>query len=128
MNIFDLTVTQTAFDFIFQLYNFLSPAVADNIRFHEPERKLETAKTLVERKGYQSLSEYQSLSKRKREETESSSNSSRGPPTHGGAQEVFGSTSVQRELTRAGYTIPPPLPEELTPLTPVSCDSRRSAR
>ena len=128
MNIFDLTVTQTAFDFIFQLYNFLSAAVADNVRFHEPERRLETAKTLVERKGYQSLSEYQSVSKRKREETENSSNSSRGPPTHREAQGIFGSTSVQRELTRAGYTMPPPLPEELTPLTPVSRDSCHSAR
>ena len=128
MNIFDLTVTQTAFDFIFQLYNFLSAAVADNVRFHEPERRLETAKTLVERKGYQSLSEYQSLSKGKREETENSSNSSRGPPTHREAQGIFGSTSVQRELTRAGYTMPPPLPEELTPLTPASRDSCHSAR
>ena len=116
-NIFDLTVPQTAFEFIFQLYNFLSEAKSDNDGLHEPERRLLDAKDSVARKGYASFS------KRIHDET-----GSHGPPTRDGEQDSFSDRSVQGELTRAGYTLTHPLPEGFTLLTPVSHNSRCCTR
>ncbi len=120
--VFDLTVPQTAFEFIFQLYNFLSEAKADNDELHQPEGRLLEAKNSVARKGYTSLTT------RKLEETGSSSHRSGGPPAPGGSQGSFGDQSVQRELTRAGYTLTQPISEELTLQAPVSCNSRGCTR
>jgi len=53
--VFDLTVPQNAFKFIFQLYNFLSAAKADNDGFHEPARRLADAKDSVARRRYPTL-------------------------------------------------------------------------
>ena len=119
--VFDLTHPQTAFEFIFQLYNFLSAAKADNDSFHKPERRLADAKDSVARKGYPTLS------MRKCEETTYDSNRSSSPPASEEAQDSFDNSSVQRELTRAGYTLTQ-LPKDFTLLTPVSRDSRRCAR
>jgi hypothetical protein len=130
-NIFDLTVAKTASEFMFQLYNFLSAAVADNDSFHEPERRLRAAKASVAQRGYPPLP------KRKHEETEndksngsrnSSYNSSCGQPAPLGAQDSFDNPSVQREITRAGYTLAQPLPKEWKLLTPVSHNSCPCAR
>ena len=115
---FDLTDPSSAFEFIFQLYNFLADAKADNEGLRDPEIQLLNAKNSVARKGYLTLS------KRKREQTGNISHSSRGPPAPGGAQDSFGNQSIQTELARAGYTIDQPI-EGLTPLTPVSRNSRR---
>jgi hypothetical protein len=122
---FDLTVPQFAFNFIFELYNFLSAAKADNDSFHEPERRLMEAKDTISRKGYPTLPNTMP----KCEETEhySDSNSSRGPPASEGARDSFDNSSVQIEITRAGYRLTQ-LPKDFTLLTPVSCDSRRCAR
>ena len=117
--VFDLTAPLTTFELIFQLYNFLSEAKADNDGLFEPERQLLEAKNSVTRK------KYPSLLKRKREEM---GNRSRSPPARGEAQDSFGDQSVQRELTEAGYTLTQPISEELTPLTPVSRNSRRCTR
>jgi hypothetical protein len=116
-NVFDLTAPQTTFEFIFQLYNFISEAKAGNDGLHEPERRLLEAKTSVARKGYASFSRLM------REET--SSNRSSGPSTR---EDSFGNQSVQIVLTRAGYILTQPIPEGLTPLFPVSRNSRRCTR
>jgi hypothetical protein len=124
-NIFDLTAPQTAFELIFQLYNFLYEAQADNDGLREPERQLLEAKKSVVRKGYASLS------KQKCEEIGNASYCSRGRPASAEAQDSFDNQSVQRELTRAGYTLTRPISEkfpEFTPLTPVSRDSRWCTR
>jgi hypothetical protein len=122
---FDLTVPQAAFKFIFQLYNFLSASKADNDGFHEPARRLVDAKDSIARRGYPTLNN----TKRKRDETtKHDSEHSRGPPASGGARDCFDNSSVQKVLTRAGYTLTRPISEDLTLLTPVSCDSRRCAR
>jgi hypothetical protein len=121
-NVFDLMVPQTAFELIFQLYNFLSQAQADNDDLHDPEGRLLDAKNSVAQKGYETFT------KRRREETGQTSYRSRGPPAREEPQGSFGNQSVQRELTRAGYTPTQPISEELTPLTPVSRNSRRCTR
>ena len=123
-----LTTPQTMSEFIFQLYNFLSPAVDNNNSFHDPEQDLAALKNSVERKEYAAFTTFITTEKRKHEGPKNASNHSRGPPAHGGAQGCFGNTSVQRELTTAGYTISEPISEELTPLPPVGRDSCRSAR
>ncbi len=120
--VFDLTAPLTTFELIFQLYNFLSEAKADNDGLFEPERQLLEAKNSVTRK------KYPSLLKRIREEMGNSPHRSRSPPARGEAQDSFGDQSVQRELTEAGYTLTQPISEELTPLTPVSRNSRRCTR
>ncbi len=122
-NEFDLTVAKTASEFMFQLYNFLSPAVDDNYGFDEPVQRLEDAKASVSQRGYPPFS------KRKREEEakNSKSNNSRRPPAPGGARDGFDNPSVQRELSREGYTLTH-LSKELRLLTPVSRNSRRCAR
>lgn len=121
--VFDLTVPEATFEFTFQLYNFLSAAKAVNDGFHNPESRLALAKDSVDRKNYPALS-----SKRKHDESDQSNDSDRtcDPPAHGGAQDSFNNPSVQRELTRAGYTLTQPISEisdELELLTPVSCNS-----
>ena len=52
-NVFDLTALQIAFELIFQLYNFLSEAKADNDGLREPECWLLEAKNSVARKDMQ---------------------------------------------------------------------------
>ena len=125
ITVFDLTIPQFAFEFIFQLYNFLSAAEADNDGFLEPHNRLAYAKDSVARKGYPTLPNTMP----KCEETEhySDSNSSRGPPASEGARDSFDNSSVQIEITRAGYRLTQ-LPKDFTLLTPVSRDSRRCAR
>jgi hypothetical protein len=111
-----------AFEFIFQLYNFLSAAKADNDSLHEPERRLAYAKDSVARKRYPILT----CTKRRCEESEYDSSCSRGSSaseTSEGSRDSFD----HPELSRAGYTLTR-LPKGLTPLTPVSRDARRCAR
>ena len=123
--VFDLTVPQAAFKFIFQLYNFLSAAKADDDGFHDPVSRLAAAKDSIARRGYPTLN---NTKRRREEETKHGSQHSRGPPASGGARDSFENSSVQRELTRAGYTLTEPISEDLMLLTPVSCASRRCAR
>jgi hypothetical protein len=113
------------FKFIFQLYNFLSAAKADNDGFRDPASRLAVVKDSIARKGYPTLN---NTKRRREEETKHDSIRSRGPPASGGARDSFDDSSVQRELTRAGYTLTQPISEDLVLLTPVSCDSRRCAR
>jgi hypothetical protein len=118
--VFDLTAPQAAFEFIFELYNFLFAAKADNDSFFQPERRLMEAKDSVARKKIPTLNH----SKRKgEEETKHDSKRSRGPPASGGGRDSFDHS----EITRAGYTLTQ-LPRDFTLLTPVSRDSRRCAR
>jgi hypothetical protein len=107
---------------MFQLYNFLSAAKADNDGFHEPEDRLEEAKDSVERKKYPTFT-----TKRKRDSSNRNNESSRDPSSRG-ARDPFNNPSVQRELTSAGYTLTLPISDEITLLTPVSRQSRRCAR
>ena len=117
--VFDLTVPQEAFDFIFELYNFLSAAKADNDSFHEPERRLADVKDSVARKQFTPITKR----KKEEEETKQASKRSRGPPASGGGRDSLD----HPELTRAGYTLTQ-LPKDFTLLTPVSRDSRQCAR
>ena len=110
------------FEFIFQLYNFVSAAKAGNDSLFDPEQKLAQTKQSVTSKGYETLG-----SKRRHETTENSSNPSRHRPSPGAAQDSFGNPSVQEDLMTAGYTLTR-LPEELALLTPVSHNLRRYAR
>ena len=116
-----MTVPQTAFEFIFQLYNFLSAAKVDNDGFLEPVLCLENVKKSVNAEGYKTLT------KRKYED-KCDSTRSRSQISSGVPQDSFDNSSVQGELTRAGYTLTQLISKDLTPLTPVSRDSRRCAR
>jgi hypothetical protein len=118
--VFDLTLPQAAFDFIFELYNFLSAAKADNDSFDGPQRRLTEAKISVEQKQFPTI---HNTKRRYDDETKPESKRSRGPPASGGGEDSFGHS----ELLRAGYT-PTQLPKDLTLLTPVSRHSRRCAR
>ena len=122
--VFDLTTPQSAFDFIFELYNFLSAAKADNDSLDRPERLLTEAKNSVARKAYSTLTSL----KQKCEETEYDSNCSRGSPASEGVPDSLDDSTVQRKLTSAGYTLTQPISKDLTRLTPVSRDSRHCAR
>ena len=114
--IFDLTAPQSAFEFIYQIYNFLSEAKLNNDGLHEPENRLLDAKDSVARKGYPRFST------QKREEMGDTSICSHRPPALEGEQDSFSDQSVLQELTRAGYMLAQPLPEGFTRLTPVSCN------
>jgi hypothetical protein len=114
---FDLTDPQSAFELIFQLYNFLSAAKTDNDGFYEPEGRLVNAKMSVAENNYSAIS------KRKREENEKK-HSNRNSPSSRGARDSFSNPAVQSELTRVGYTLTQPIPNEFTLLTPVSRNSR----
>jgi hypothetical protein len=124
--VFDLTALQSAFDFIFELYNLLSAAKADNVSLDEPRRRLIEARNSVVNQKYPTLNNTKTKRKHE-EETKDDSKRSRRPPPSGGGRDSFDDSSVQRELTRAGYTLPR-LPKDFTPLTPVSRDSHRCAR
>jgi hypothetical protein len=78
-------------------------------------------KELVAGKKYQTL-----ISKRQREATENSSNSSR-QSSPGVTQDSFDNPSLQEDLMAAGYTLTI-MPDELVPLTPVSRNSCHCAR
>jgi hypothetical protein len=123
-NKFDLTVAGTASEFKFQLYNFLSAAVDDNASFCDPYKRLKERKISVGRRGLPSFS------KRKREEEakQNKSTNSRRPPAPGGPRDSFDDPSVQRELSREGYTLTQLISKEFSLLTPVSCNSCRCAR
>ncbi len=117
--IFDLTVPQVAFEFIFQVYNFFSVAEADNVHLHQPETRLAEVKRSVAQKNYSTFSHI----KRRQEESHSLDT-----PAEGGEEDSFGNPSVVREVTRAGYTPTQPISEELTLLTPVSHNLLRCTR
>ena len=117
--IFDLTVPQAAFEFIFQMYNFFSVAEADNVHLHQPETRLAEVKRSVAQKNYPTFSHI----KRRQEESHSLDT-----PAEGREEDSFGSPSVVREVMRAGYTPTQPISEELTLLTPVSHNLLRCTR
>ncbi|KAI0282266.1 hypothetical protein BGY98DRAFT_955055 [Russula aff. rugulosa BPL654] len=110
-NVFNLTAPETAFQLIFQLYNFLKGAKADNDDLRNPERQLEQAKDSVARKGYEKTG---NLPHRSR------------PHAPGGAQATSGGQLVHMELTRAGYTLTQPISEALTLLTPLKPTVRQA--
>ncbi|KAI0288544.1 hypothetical protein BC826DRAFT_1107678 [Russula brevipes] len=66
-NVFDLTDRRYAFEFVFQLYNFLSAAEADNKRFKEPESRLAAVKRLVDEKHSTSISAHTRKRERSKE-------------------------------------------------------------
>ncbi len=117
-----------AFDFIFQLYNFVSTAQADNVGFDEPQRRLAEAKYSVVRKKYRTITEG-ATKKRKLGQIDNTDNDSNHPTpsASGGGQDCFGDPLVQRELTRTGYTLTE-LPKDFASLTPVSRHSCRCAQ
>ncbi|KAH9957699.1 kinase-like domain-containing protein [Russula dissimulans] len=106
--VFDLTVPQ-----------------ADNACLHRPETRLAEAKESVAQKNYPTFT-----SKRRHEESRRNTvtKSKRDPDTssEGGEEDSFGNPSVQREVTRAGYTLTQPISEEFTPLTPLKPSMRRA--
>jgi hypothetical protein len=128
---FDLTVPQAALEFIFQLYNFFSFAEDDNRHLRQPGSRLEEAKESVARKHREAFTT-RTPTKRKQEDNQRNSKKSRSnhPDTtaQGGEEDCFGNPSVQREVTRAGYTPTPPLPKDFTLLTPVSRNSSHCIR
>jgi hypothetical protein len=116
---FNLADAKSAFDFIFQIYNFVSAAKADNDSFLDtPELELQNIKELVLRKKYPTLA-----SKKNCEAAETSTN--RSPP--GGIQDSFDNPSIQEGLMAAGYTLTQTMSDELVPITPVSHNSCRCA-
>ncbi|KAI0255971.1 kinase-like domain-containing protein [Lactifluus subvellereus] len=120
---FDLTAPRAAFEFIFQLYNFVSAAKVDNDDFHNPEAQLALAKESVAKKGYKTLG---SMRKHEATDNENSSNPSRPLSSPGAAQDSFGNPSVQEDLVTAGYTLNQRISEELTPLTPLKPTMRQA--
>ena len=110
------------------MYNFFSLARNDNVRLDRPKARLAEAKQSVARKNYSTFTH----AKRTHGETQRKSRKKykRNPDTsaQGGEEDSFGNPSVQREVTRAGYTPTQPISEELTLLTPVSRNSRRCTR
>jgi len=118
---FDLNSRRRMFEFIFGLYNFVSAAQIDNDGFDEPRQRLELAKQSVARKNYPTITS----KKRKIGDSEADDDSDHNgsddssPSASGGAQDSFGGPLVQKELTRAGYTLTK-LPKGFAYMTPVS--------
>jgi hypothetical protein len=119
--VFDLTDPRSVFEFIFQLYNFISDAEAENRRLDQPRTRLLNAQESVMQKKLPSLSS----PKREPEDQQNSTKRSKRNP---GGGDSFDDLTVLREVTNAGYTPTQPISEELTPLTPVSRNSRRWTR
>ena len=119
---FDLTVPQSAFEFIFQLYNFFSDAKEDNKRLSQPDIQLKRAKESVEAKNHPTFSKErkQEALHEKRSAKKNKSKLNSNTFAQGGQEDSFDDPSVQREVTGAGYTPAQPISEEFTPLTPVS--------
>jgi serine/threonine protein kinase len=126
---FNLTVPKDAFEFIFQLYNFISSAKAFNDELTNPVTQLGIVKASVAGKKYPALT----TSKRKHERSENpaenptenpTNRSRRNPP--GEAQDSFGDSSVQENIVAAGYTLTQTISEELTPLTPLKPTMREA--
>ena len=124
--VFDLTDPRSVFEFIFRLYNFISDAEAENRRLDRPQTRLSKAKESVAQEKLPSLSS----AKRGPEEDQQNSTkrSRRNPGTSAGGGGSFDDPTVLREVTNAGYTPTQPISEEITPLTPVSRNSRRWTR
>jgi hypothetical protein len=125
--VFDLTVSRTAFEFIFQMYNFFTDAMDGNARLHEPRTRLYDAKLSVSRKRYPTST----CSKRKYDGAQRKSRKSKSDSDTSAQDEeedILGNPSVMREVARAGYTPAQPILEELTPMTPVSRNSRHCTR
>ncbi|KAH9953314.1 kinase-like domain-containing protein [Russula dissimulans] len=124
--VFDLTVPRTAFEFIFQMYNFFSLAKADNARLDRPGARLREAKQSMDEEDYPTFSG----TKRKYEENQRKrvKKFKRNPDTsaQGGQEDSFGNQSVQRDVTRAGYTPTQPISEELMLLTPLKPTTRQA--
>lgn len=125
---FDLNVPRAAFEFIFQLYNFFSVAQNDNYHMIRPGPRLAEAKKSVGRRDYRTFH-----SKRRYEEDQGKSSkkkSKRYPDTsaQGGEEDCLGNPSVQRKVSRAGYTLTqiPQISKEFTPLTPLKTTLRRA--
>ena len=116
---FDLTDPQSAFEFIFRVYNFLSVAKADNDNLERPKHQLLHAKESVAQKNYPTFT---SAKRKHGEDQKTPPKKSKPTPgtSAGGGGDGFDNPSVQREVTRAGYTLTQPISEELTLLTPVS--------
>jgi hypothetical protein len=102
---FDLTKPRSAFEFIFQMYNYFSMAVNDNRHLRQPRRQLARVKEMVNGRNYPTFTSAQ-----------------------GGEEDSFDKPSVQKEVTSAGYTITQPISEEITLLIPVSRNSPRCTR
>src|SRR6267142_5748758 len=81
--VFDLTALQSVFNFIFELYNCLPAAKADNDSLDKLKRRLIEAKDSVVKKKIPTLN-----TKRKHKETKHDSKRSRGPPASGGGGET----------------------------------------
>ena len=119
--VFDLTDPRSVFEFIFQLYNFISDAEAENRRLDQPRTRLLNAQESVMQKKLPSLSS----PKREPEDQQNSTKRSKRNPRGG---DSFDNLTVLREVTNAGYTPTQPISEELTPLTPVNRNSCRWTR
>ena len=125
---FDLTKPRSAFEFIFQMYNYFSMAVNDNRHLRQPRRQLARVKEMVNGRNYPTFTK----TKREHENTQKNpkKKSKPNPDTsaQGGEEDSFDKPSVQKEVTSAGYTITQPISEEITLLIPVSRNSPRCTR
>jgi hypothetical protein len=123
-SIFDLTVPRTAFEFIFQMYNFFSLARKDNVRLGRPKGRLAEAKQLVVRQNYPTFTNARRTQGEPQREPRKRPRRDPDTSAQGGEEDSFGNPSVQREVTRTGYIPTQPISDELTLLTPVSRNSR----
>ncbi len=123
---FDLKKSETAFEFLFRLYNFVSVAQTDNEGFDEPEQRLEQAKQSVARKKYPTITSKKKKRKLGDREADDSdhNNIDHSSPSASGAQDSFGDPLLQREFRRAGYTLIT-LPKGFKYISPVSRHSCR---
>jgi hypothetical protein len=125
-NTFDLTAPEDVFQFIFQIYNFVSVAKADNKRLDGLDSQFAEVAKITKKQNLPAIS------KRKKEENNNNvskrARPNPGTSAQGGQEDSLDNPSVQRAVTNAGYTPTPPIPKELTPLFPVSFNSRRCTR
>jgi hypothetical protein len=100
--LFDLTVLRTAFEFIFQMYNFFADPKSGNARLDQPRLRLADAKQSVSRKCYPTLT----FSNRKYDGAQRKFKRNPDSSTSAQSEEEgsLGNPSVMREVARAVYT------------------------
>jgi hypothetical protein len=103
--IFDLKDAKCTFDFVFQLYNFVSLAHASNNNLDDSLRRVVKLRSDVVQMGIPSLT---SQKRKARGEDDAGDGPSKKPRNEGGHVEsdVLSDVALLEALDRAGYTIP----------------------
>ena len=120
VNDFDLKDAERTFDFVFQLYNFVSLANEDNITLHKPFDQLVKLDLHIKGLQFPSLTGVSNRKRKTRDDGDAGTGSPKKGRREGGPVEsdIFSDVAILEAVESAGYTIPPEV-ENFKSLLPV---------